>query len=217
MLINCRPLPTFAIDDLASVGAAFGGAMPVLLGQAWRGAPESDFAPATVRTGWQDGSLFVFAELTDIDVFTRARQHNERFWELGDTFEMFLQPPGGSDYFELHVAPNNLRLQLRFARPPTPEDADPFVTALIHRNTFDSRTWVSPEPGLWCVFAEIPATALIGPTPLAGSTWRFSFSRYDYTRGREEPVISSSSPHSQPAFHRPHEWGELRFSSATSF
>lgn len=215
--VDCRPLPVFVADDVESVREAFRSAEPIPLRQAWRGAPEADFAPATVRTGWRDGSLLVFAELTDVDVFTRAQQHNERFWELGDTFEIFLQPPGGSNYVELHVAPNNLRLQLRFAKPPSAQDVDPFVTALIHHNMFDSRAWVSPEPGLWCVFADIPAAALIEPALLAGSIWRFSFGRYDYTRGREEPVISSSSLHSEPAFHRPHEWGELRFSGAASF
>jgi hypothetical protein len=49
------------------------------------------------------------------------------------------------------------------------------------------------------------------PGPLASAEWLFSFSRYDYTRGRGEPVISSTSPHAAPAFHRQQEWGRLRF------
>lgn len=215
--IDCRPLPRFASHDLATVRTAFAGATPVSLGQAWLAIPEKDFAPGIVRTGWRENSLLVFADLSDTDVFTQAKRHNDRFWELGDTFEMFLQPPGQEAYVELHVAPNNLRLQLRFAKPPSPRDADPFGSALIHDQVFDSRTWVKPEKHGWCAFAEIPLLALIerqglGPAPvLSSSTWRFSFSRYDATRGREHPVISSSSPHSKPAFHRPDEWGHLHF------
>jgi hypothetical protein len=213
--IECRPLPLFAPEDLARVREAFINATPIALGQAWLAAPEKDFSPGLVRTGWREGSLLVFAELTDADVFTKAQRHNDRFWELGDTFEMFLQPPGSPAYVELHVTPNNLRLQLRFEKPPSVQDIDPFVAALIHDQIFDSRTWAMPEGKGWCVFADVPAAAVgYGPGDLAPSTWRFSFSRYDATRGREHPVISSSSPHTVPAFHRPHEWGELRAMAA---
>ena len=215
--IDCRPLPRFARNDLTAVRAAFGGATPIPLGQAWLPTPEPGFAPGVVRTGWRENSLFVFADLSDIDVFTLAKRHNDRFWQLGDTFEIFLQPPGQEAYVELHVAPNNLRLQLRFAKPPTPKDTDPFASALIHDQVFESQTWAKPDTPGWSVFAEIPLMTLIerqglGPAlALSSSTWRFSFSRYDATRGREQPVISSSSPHTKPAFHRPDEWRRLHF------
>ena len=215
--IDCRPVPRFDRNDLASVRAAFAGAAPIPLGQAWLPLPEADFAPGIVRTGWRENSLFVFADLSDTDVVTQAKRHNDRFWELGDTFEIFLQPPGQEAYVELHVAPNNLRLQLRFAKPPTPKEADTFASALIHEQAFDSQTWVKPDKRGWIVFADIPLMTLIerqalGPaTVLSSSTWRFSFGRYDATRGREHPVISSSSPHTKLAFHRPQEWGHLHF------
>jgi hypothetical protein len=40
---------------------------------------------------------------------------------------------------------------------------------------------------------------------------RIRFSRYDYTRGMGEPVLSSTSPHRRLDFHRQHEWGTLDF------
>jgi hypothetical protein len=46
---------------------------------------------------------------------------------------------------------------------------------------------------------------------LEGTDWLFSFSRYDCTRGLAVPVISSTSPHAAPSFHRQQEWGTLRF------
>jgi hypothetical protein len=221
--IDCRLLPPFAADDLAAVRAAFGDAAPVPLGQAWLDAPEPAFAPGTVRAGWRGDTLLVCAELADADVFTRATRHNERFWELGDTFEVFLQPQPGRAYVEFHVTPTNLRLQLRFSTPPSPRPGsagDPFEVSLIGGDVFQSRTWVQADAGAWCVLAAIPFAAVVGAaaappgraaSSLAGSSWRFSFGRYDYTRGREQPVISSSSPHAEPRFHRPHEWGVLRF------
>lgn len=213
---DCLPLPAFDGADVHAVRAAFRGAMPIPLSQAWLDESEPDFASGIVRTGWRDDTLLVFAVLSDADIFTRARQHNERFWELGDTFEIFLQPQPGQGYVEFHVTPNNLRLQLRFAAPPEPE-ADLFDHALIRDDVFHSRAWVNAVAREWCVLAEIPAAAVAGspvasaPGSLAGSTWRVSFCRYDHTRGRARPVISSSSLHTEPRFHRPHEWSGLRF------
>src|ERR1051326_2605619 len=92
--IDCAPLAPFDDENLDAVRAAFRDATPVALGQAWLTTTEPEFAGAIVRTGWRDDSLFVLAELTDGDIFTRATGHNQRFWELGDTFEMFLQAAG---------------------------------------------------------------------------------------------------------------------------
>jgi hypothetical protein len=222
--VDCRPLPDFQPDDLASVRAAFGNAASIALRQAWCDFPEPGFAPGVVRTGWRDASLLVFAELSDADIFTHAERHNDRFWQMGDTFEMFLQPSPGQPYVELHVTPNNLHLQLRFIAPPGPDDDDPFGSALIHGDIFTSHTWVNRDAHEWCVFAAIPASVVSGDAvrsaatapAWAGSDWRFSFGRYDYTHGRDRPIISSSSPHTEPAFHRPHEWGTLRFGNATA-
>lgn len=222
MLIECGSLSAYVPGSLVSVRRAFQNATPLPLRQAWRESPEPGFAPGVVRTGWREESFLVFAELTDADIFTRAERHNDRFWELGDTFEMFLQPSPGEPYVELHVTPNNLRLQLRFTAPPSKGDgkgADPFSHALIRGDIFNSHTWVNHEAHEWCVLAEIPASVVAGgtidpaaPGPLlAGAGWHFSFSRYDYTHERGLPAISSSSPHTEPAFHRPHEWGRLRF------
>jgi len=59
---------------------------------------------------------------------------------------------------------------------------------------------------------EIPAASVLDRLcPLPGSQWHFSFCRYDYTRGRPEPVISSTSALAQPDFHRLAEWGNLKF------
>jgi hypothetical protein len=213
--IHCAPLPAFAEADLDAVRAAFRQAEPVVLRQAWLDEPEPAFAPAVVRTAWRDDALLVFAELTDADVFTRATDHNQRFWELGDTFELFLQPVGDPAYVELHVAPSNLRVHARFAGAGAgarAANADPFADALRSPDAFRSRTWVRAEAGEWCVLADVPAAVVCGrPAPLDGATWRFSFSRYDHTRGRAAPVISSTSPHAAPGFHRRHEWGIIRF------
>lgn len=211
--LECRPLPAWATDDLETVRAAFQGVKGVALRQAWLAKPEEDFTPGVVRAGWRGNSLLLFAELEDADIFTDATADNQRMWELGDTFEMFLQPAGSPGYTELHVTPNNRHLQLRFPDSQTVNRArveNVFDELLLPGAIFHSRTWAQTRE--WFVYAEIPALAVCGADqPLAGTEWRFSFSRYDYVRGRREPIVSSTSPHSAPDFHRQHEWGGLRF------
>lgn len=214
-LLSCRPIGPFPHDDLAAANRAFAGATPCHLRQSWLDTAEADFAPGVVRTGWRGGSLLVFAELTDADIFTRAMSDNEHFWELGDTFEMFLRPEGQTAYTELHVAPNNRHLQLRFAGPEAlaqSRQANSFKDVLLSGPVFTSTTWVEPAAQRWCVLAEIPAGSVCDtPQPPAGTRWHFSFSRYDYTRGRSEPVISSTSALTLPDFHRQQDWGALQF------
>ena len=211
----CRELPAYAADELDAVRAAFQPADSCVLGQAWLAQPENDFKPATVRTGWRENALCVFAELEDADIFTSATSHNQRMWELGDVLEIFLQPAGSSGYVELHVTPNNQRLQLSFPDTATlrrAQAANVFDHLILPDGVFHSQTWIEAEKAKWFVHAEIPSALVSGDNHLsAKGPWSFSFSRYDYTRGRREPVISSTSPHAQPDFHRREEWGTLFF------
>jgi Carbohydrate family 9 binding domain-like len=214
--IICHRLPDFEFSDLNSVLRAFEKVPALAMQQAWLPAPEPDFAPASVRVGWRDEALFVFAELTDADIFTRATRNNERMWNLGDVFEIFLRPDAQQAYTEFHITPNNFHMQLRLADPQAIgrlRETDSFESAMIGEPMFESAVWVQPEVQRWCVSARIPAAPICEqPKPIQGSRWHFSFGRYDYTRGREKPVISSTSPHGVARFHSQAEWGTLEFS-----
>jgi 2-hydroxy-3-oxopropionate reductase len=215
-VVACQEIAPIDVGrvSLADARAAFAWAQPLVMRQAWREAPEPAFQPAVVRTAWHHGSLYVFADLIDDDVTTAATAGGQRFWELGDTFEMFLRRDGVSSYVECHVTPTNLRLQLRFpdgGPAALAADGDAFTPALIEDDGFQSRTWRRDDGRGWLVLAAVPGgLAGAGDDGLEESTWRVSFSRYDYTRGVSAPVISSTSPHAQPSFHRQHEWGVLR-------
>ena len=215
LVIECPPLPDFGARDVEVVRAAFAGAEPCALGQAWCAELEPGFAPGQVRAGWRQDSLLVFAELTDHDVHSAATGINQRTWELGDTFEIFLQPAAAPGYAEFHVTPNNQRLQIAFANVAAYERVQAsgnFEELFVPGELFHARTWCQPEKQTWWVYAEIPAASVCGTTgPLPGTDWRFSFSRYDCIRGRPEPILSSSSPHAVAGFHRRQEWGTLHF------
>ncbi|HHY86694.1 MAG TPA: hypothetical protein GYA07_14345 [Verrucomicrobia bacterium] len=62
------------------------------------------------------------------------------------------------------------------------------------------------------MLARIPARSVPGATVLAaGARWQFSFGRYDHTQDGMGAVVSSTSPHAEPDFHRQQEWGLLEF------
>ncbi len=127
---------------------------------------------------------------------------------MGDVFEIFLQREGTPGYLELHVTPNNQKLQYKFLQPGMIQE--PLVLAEEH--FFCSHTWIERSENRWYVLAQVPGEALSSPKgTLPSERWNFSFSRYDYTRGTDNPVLSSSSPHMVPHFHRHHEWRQLLF------
>jgi hypothetical protein len=214
-VILCEALPAFDRTELESVRAAFRSAASCSFWQAWLDREAANFSPGTVRIGSRAGSLLIFAQMTDRDIFSDATQLNQRTWELGDVFEIFLRGPESESYVEFHVTPNNQRLQLRYPNAAAVESArktgklDDF---LIRGEAFHSRTWIKSEKNQWFVYAEIPTGIVNGlDGAVDHAQWRFSFGRYDYTRGVKEPVISSTSAHREPDFHRHHEWGVMHF------
>src|ERR1700722_6531848 len=101
--IDCGPLPKFDETSLDDTREAFLNATVVELAQPWLPEPDETFQPATVGIGWQKEALLVLAELDDEYIFSRATELNQKTWELGDAFEIFLRPVQQSAYLEFHV------------------------------------------------------------------------------------------------------------------
>lgn len=193
------------IDDPRGFVEALASAPLIELGQPWRPELESAFRPARVRCAWVPQALLVHADLRDDEIFSQSSGPNQRTWELGDVFEMFFQPSGATRYFELHVTPSNWRAQFFFSEAGA-------AMQPLEDGFFASRTKANHATGRWEVLACIPATLFSQSGTLrAGTETGFSFCRYDATRSGGQPVLSSSSPHPVPKFHRPAEWGRLRF------
>lgn len=216
--IHCESLPVFDRTDCESVRSAFESVVPCPFQQAWLCESEDGFSPGEVRMGWRGCSLLVFAELTDLDIHNGATSLNQHTWELGDVFEIFLRSAEQQSYVELHVTPQNQRLQLHYPDARAAQSArehgrlDDFLT---RQEVFHSKTWIDAPLNRWQIYAEIPARTVCGSDQsIQGTQWRFSFGRYDYTRGVEKPVVSSTSPHAKPDFHRQHEWGVITFKKA---
>lgn len=196
-----KRLPFSPTAKISEVQSLFSDHKPMLLKQSWLPTPQEDHLPANVRVAHYNSTILAFAEIPDIDIFNLADAPNLKTWTLGDVFEIFLQPETRSDYFELHITPENFRLQYHFesvgALPSTLDDG-----------IFESQTWIQHEESRWFVLARIPFSLLkIAPT----EGLRFSFCRYDAFRSGKPPVISSTSNHPVPKFHRPSEWETMIF------
>ena len=199
----CETLPEFDSSNLESVQKAFGNAPTIALGQSWLPQPEPDFLGAEVRVGCIADQFLVFATIPDVDIFTRVTEPNQRTWELGDVFEIFLKPESESHYCELHVTPTNTRTQFGFSGVGTPAE-------ILPDGIFESRVWI--ESGRWIVLASIPCGVITNRSSIEnGERWRFSFCRYDAFQDGRMPVLSSTSHHPIPKFHRPDEWGLMVF------
>jgi len=212
--VLCRKLANFDCEQLDSVRRELYKSEPSRLKQSWLPVPQEEFEPGLVYTGWKNSDFFVFAELPDADIFTFAKDPGDRLWRLGDTFEIFLGRPDQEAYYEFHVAPNNLTLQLHFPNSQAAEWAgrtQRFEELMMNGDAFVSQTWIKPETKRWFVLGRISGRLLETSGELAGARWSFSFCRYDYTRGEEVPVISSTSPHAKADFHRRQEWGTICF------
>ena len=174
-------------------------------GQSWNAQNEPGFAPGQVSLGRQEHDLLVLADLVDEQVMTGAFPLNHHAFLTCDAFEIFLRADADPVYHEFHITPSNSLLQLRFdtAKPPKP-----LKDCAVETTLFASQTWITDKG--WRVFARIPLRPLIGTQ---GGPLRLSFGRYDHTPGKPAPVISSTSLHTRPNFHKLDEWRLIDFDS----
>lgn len=187
---NCSAF-IFESHSFAEMESLFRNAPEFIFAQAWRETIEPDLAPARVRIMADETDLWMWADLTDDLPFNAATAPNQKTWELGDCLEIFLASSMDGPYYEMHVTPENQTLQLQ---------ADSrFETRPIKNGPLRSATWLHSKG--WQVLASLPLELLKDEA----SGW-ISFGRYDYQSGRREPVLSSTSRHQKPDFHRRHEW-----------
>jgi hypothetical protein len=137
------------------------------LGQPWRGeGPEVGFQSGWARVSWSAMQLCWEAVFLTGRASNRARRLNERTWELGDVCEVFVQEEGADHYFELHVTPENQRLQLRF----DPHGIERLRSGIDPLDSFllPQADWVESSthqgPGYWSTRVLLPA-ARFGSQP----------------------------------------------------
>lgn len=180
------------------------------LAQTWRDAPEPNFNPGWALLRWSGDGLDVTAIFLGRNQSNRARKLNDRTWELGDIFEFFLQADGCPRYVELHVTPENHRLQLLW--PPGGLEEFRAGRARLEDFTVSDPAWVRSavhmQPAHWAIWLHIPLARIGLPTDQKPERLRACVCRYDLSHGAE--VLSSTAPLREPNYHRVGEWSRLR-------
>lgn len=218
MALVTNPTPPWNAPPLGSAhspAAAVLGSEWKPLVQAWQVSPERD---ATLRRGtarvlWEPSALIFEARFTGVNQRNRATALNQRTWELGDVCEVFVFGEDMPAYLEVHVTPENQRLQLRF--PPGAIEEVRAGRATLASFMVPDPSWV--ETSVTLMDAEqvlyrirIPTTSLGLAVPLApGTALRAAVCRYDYGASPDGPVLSSTAPLREPFFHRFAEWSPL--------
>lgn len=187
--------------------------------QNWLPTPDPSFAPAQVATAWDENYLYIYAKLTDQDIFNPVTTFNQAAHLHGDIFEILIRSADGDAYFEFHITPNGQILQLRFPKRTSLaefRESGQSLDTLIDTFKFPDRILEAKttiEEGHWTVLAKVPARALMPNGKfLAGNQLLFSFCRYDHTRNQPDFILSSTSKYTVCSFHRQEEWNLLTLS-----
>ena len=176
----------------------------------------NEFVPGTARIGWEPSALVVDFAFVGVGAQNQARRLNERTHLLGDVGEIFVQWRGSDRYIEIHLTPENQRLQLDWTgerleavrnRRATLEDfavADPDWVRSVTKiaSTF------------WSARLLVPASVVIGGDGRFGpeTALRVAVCRYDYRAGTTPVLSSTANFHGRP-FHTRTAWSRLSLKS----
>ncbi|MDQ8194810.1 GDSL-type esterase/lipase family protein [Coraliomargarita sp. SDUM461004] len=182
--------------------------------QTWLEKESEDFRPATVELTPNTAGLDIVVNLEDEDIYSDATELNQKTWELGDVLEIFVGTPGQSAYWELHITPNNQRLQLAWDEHSFKayrKGTQTFEDFLISDPEFiHSEVTVDTENNRWQARVFLPWESINLPRNQHQYTLELAFCRYDADHSKEKATLSSTAPLSKASYHRRHEWDTIQ-------
>jgi len=211
----------------------------------WRAAPwsewftdiEGDVRPAPrLRTRmkmlWDDGWLYVGAELQEPDVWGTLTQRDAVIFHDND-FEMFIDPDGDArDYAELEINALNTVWDLFLEKPYREgghaDDAWNIEGLRTGVHVLGTLNRPGDADSGWTVTIAIPWPSLVRAShttrpPRPGQRWRINYSRVEWqtdTAGgvyRKVPGLKEDnwvwSPQGLIDMHQPEHWGYVEFSA----
>jgi len=165
---------------------------------------------AIARMGWDEQFLYVFVQVTDTDIYSQYKTHDEPIWKQ-DVVELFIDADGNRrGYVELQVNPNNTTFDSYFvttrSQPGDETWTSEMRTAVRVRGTADKAG--DADQG-WDVEIAIPLVAVKGKDaamnvrlpPQVGDKWRLNVVRVDYRSSGGSPGVASWNRISYGDFH----------------
>lgn len=196
--VDALPVPASAVDEVL-------GSLPDQSPNAvvLKDVNGADAPSATVRTFWNDHTVFFVFQCADEHVVSSGREDGLDHFRLGDTVEVFIGRRGRPGYAEIHATPAGKKTLYFFdsyrSRGETPAEA--------RRVRVDAAT---THLG-WRAVIAVPWSALGGTGP--EGEWEIFFGRYDYDAEGSAPKLSSFPPQrgAKPDFHRRADYAILHF------
>jgi len=159
--------------------------------QTAEGSPEP-VGKATAKLSWDESNLYVFVQVTDSDVFSEYKKHDDPLWKQ-DAVELFIDADGNRmGYVELQVNPNNATFDSWFKSTRAQPGDESWDSNMV--------TAVKVHDGIgWDVELAIPWEAVkgrdeqmkINTPPHVGDRWRLNVVRVDAKTGSKDVSASS--------------------------
>jgi len=164
---------------------------------------------ATAKLTWDDEFLYAFVSVTDSDVVSEYRNHDDPLWKA-DCVELFIDADGNRrGYIELQVNPNNATFDSWFAVTRA-QGGDPswdsgMQTAVKLRGTTapgdTDQGWDAEIAIPWQAVRGRDAAMAVRLPPGVGDRWRMNIVRVDIRTGDKNPQASSWNRITSADFH----------------
>ena len=182
---------------------------------------EGDKEQTVVKMLWDDANLYIAHVCQDAHITARHKQHDDPIAE-DDCFEIMLAPNAEKKDFYFNIEWNLHGGYVDGHRPdgPTgprkPWDVEGLRVASSHAGTLNDDT---DRDRYWAVEVAIPlknfAPFMPHMPPEPGDRWRVNFNRHGGDTNMQYSQWSSGDTLT-PAFHTPHRFGLVTFSSESS-
>jgi hypothetical protein len=190
------------------IPAEYAGIAPLPLRQHWCDAMPVEQGHAFVAIC--DEGLRFYTWFEEQPPYTTARAHNQRLFELGSVAEFFIQPAGSAAYWEIHLSPNSLIMDIHI---PNRDDL------MAGRLDWDdliapgsqARYQVTTTTSAWSTEIILPWPCFERTAIPSGEDWGVGICRYNYPDRLVDPELSATAPFDQLSFHRTEEYHRLVF------
>ncbi|MDB4955208.1 MAG: putative lipoprotein [Myxococcales bacterium] len=154
---------------------------------------------ATARMTWDEQNLYLFVQVTDTDILSPYKQHDDPLWKADDV-EIFIDADGNRHgYVELQVNPNNATFDSWFATTravPGDEKWDSHMVTMVKlRGTTESgdtdQGWDAEIAIPWAAVKGRDDAMAVRLPPQIGDRWRLNVVRVDWKTGSKDQSAST--------------------------
>ncbi len=214
MTTTCKALKPAGGDFGSKSPAAYADADVFPFIQSWISSDSRPKEHGLVYVGRTESEICFYTVLEDHSIYTTATEDNQSLFTLGDVAEFFVKPGiDREDYWEIHLSPNDLIMDLHFPRRGAIQDGETTWEEVVAANSQSTkRVFASPETSLWAAELRVPWRTFGYETmPGPDESWQFAVCRYNYTGDLDHVEHSSIAPLTELNFHQYEHYIDLTF------